>query len=340
MTPRWEDLNARARGLSTHLLRRAGLEAAARSANVPSLAAELRQRGYPLEEGSRASAAEVELAARRAAAARFATLVRWLGRTRTDALAVLVEDEERRSLRALIRGAVERAPAELRLAGLLPTPGLPERALGELARQPTPRAVASLLVAWRHPYGALLFAGTTGPETDLFGLESALSRLFAERALRAARHAGRILERHVREVIDVENAFAALVLSGEPEGGRGPHDMLPGGRFVSAERFAAAIAGHDPGLAGRVLAEAFAGTPLAKAFAQAGTDPGGMERAVLRAQIAGLHGVALREPLSVAPLLEYALRLRAELLDVRWITWGVSLGAPGQVLAGGLVTVT
>jgi len=42
----------------------------------------------------------------------------------------------------------------------------------------------------------------------------------------------------------------------------------------------------------------------------------------------------------VAPLLGYALRLRAEALDVRWLVWGISLGAPGETLVEGLVTAS
>jgi hypothetical protein len=40
----------------------------------------------------------------------------------------------------------------------------------------------------------------------------------------------------------------------------------------------------------------------------------------------------------VAPLLGYALRLRAEALDIRRLIWGISLGAPCETLLEGLVT--
>jgi hypothetical protein len=45
-----------------------------------------------------------------------------------------------------------------------------------------------------------------------------------------------------------------------------------------------------------------------------------------------------REPLGPAPVLRYALMLRAQTLDLRRIIWGLSLGVPGALLGEGLVT--
>ena len=130
----WDDLNARARGLATHLLGRPALEGMARAADLPTLAAELTRRGYPVEEGDRASAAGLELAARRALAARLRILIRWAG-PRTETLAVVFEDEDRRSIAALVRGAVQHAPADGAPVGADPHPG-PAGARPRRAGQP------------------------------------------------------------------------------------------------------------------------------------------------------------------------------------------------------------
>lgn len=335
----WDDLNARARGLATHLLGRSSLEGMARAADLPAVAAELARRGYPLEESARSSPAGLELAARRTVAARFRTLARWAG-PRTNLLAVLFEDEDRRSIAALMRGAAQHASAELRLSGLLPTPALPERALDELARQPAPVAVAALLSAWRHPFAESLVAAAMSPEPDLLRIEIALGAAFARRALANARKAGRggMLYRHAQRVIDVENAYAALVLTGEKEDSRAAEYWLPGGKAVPLPLFKRAIATRDPGQAGHILAGGFAGSRIAAVFADSEKSPGGLERGVLAAWIADLREVARTAPLSVAPLLAYALRLRAEALDIRWLAWGISLGAPAAALLDGLVT--
>lgn len=334
---RWEDLNARAKGLATHLMRRNALEALIRAPGSSDLADELRRLGYLVDESSRGSAASLELAARRKAASQMGILFRWFG-SRADALAVVIEDEDRRSLRAILRGSAQRAAPDLKLAGLLPTPALPERALEELARQPEPSRVTALLVAWGHPYGEVLLEHTAGPDADLFSLELALSRAFAARALRAARRADRggLLEDYVRQVIDVENGAAAILLAEDRDEHPVTDAFLEGGRRVTADVFRAAVGVAERVGAAARIAAAFSGTRLAGAF-RAG-EPGEIEGAILAAQIVELHRAALRHPLSVAPLLEYALRLRAELLDVRWIIWGRSLGAPIAVLTDGLVS--
>jgi vacuolar-type H+-ATPase subunit C/Vma6 len=334
----WDDLNARARGLGTHLLGRQTLEGLAAAPDLPSVAAELARRGYLIEDAARSSAVGLELAARRAVAARLRTLIRWAGR-RTDTLAVIFEDEDRRSIIALVRGAVQRAPAELRLSGLVPTRELPERALEELAGQASPGAVATLLGAWRHPLAPALMPHAGRPEPDLLTIETSVNRAFARRALTAARRAGRrgVLARYVRRIIDIDNGYAALVLSQEKEPRAADH-WIPGGHGVTQALFESAVATRDIVAAGRRLATGFEGSRLARVFADPVATPGALERAVLAALIAELGGLTRTEPLSPAPLITYALRLRAEILDVRWLVWGVCLGAPPAVLAGGLVT--
>jgi vacuolar-type H+-ATPase subunit C/Vma6 len=240
---------------------------------------------------------------------------------------------------ALVRGAVQRAPAELRLSGLIPTLELPERALEELARQLSPGAVTSLLVAWRHPLAPALLPEATRPEPDLLRIETSLSRAFARRALAAARRVGRRgpLVRYVQRIIDIDNAYTALVLCGEKDAVLADH-WLPGGRALTLPLAERAAATRDIAAASRLLARGFAGTRQAAVFANPGANPAGLELAVLASLIAELAGLARTAPLSPAPLLAYALRLRAEALDIRRVIWGVSLGAPTRALVEGLVT--
>lgn len=334
----WDDLNARARGLGTHLLGRAALEHLAHAHDLPSVAGALASRGYPITETDRGSGASLELAVRRSIALKLRILARWAG-PRTGILAVLFEDEDRRSITALLHGAVQHAPAELRVSGLIPTLELPERALGELARQPTPRAVTSLLAAWRHPLAPGLLAPASRPEPDLLEIETALSRAFTTRALSASRRAGRrgLLFHYVQQVIDLENAFAALILSEDEKPAVADH-WLPGGRAITLDLAERAAASGDPATAADLLAGGFRGTRLGGVFAHPDEHPAGLELAVLGAQISELRAHARVEPLSVAVLLAFALRLRAEALDVRRVIWGISLGAPAKALVEGLVT--
>ncbi|HWA59491.1 MAG TPA: V-type ATPase subunit [Gemmatimonadales bacterium] len=334
----WDDLNARSRGLATHLLGRDRLASLARVPDLAALAECLRGFGYPIPLEGRMDGADIELAARRHLAARLATLGRWAA-GRRPALAIIFEDEERRSIVALLRGAVQHAEPEVRLAGLLPTPNLPEKALEELSRQPSPAALAALLLAWDHPLAPALLPQAGRPEPDLLHLEVLLHRAFAERALTAARREGRsgTLARYVRRLIDLENAFTVLALSDEKDA-KVAECWIDGGTLLGPDLAQRAAAAGGPRAAAPILAKAFAGLPLADAFRQEPED-GGIEVAVLRAQLLELRAAARQDPLSPALLLGYALRLRAELLDVCRLTWGLALGAPAGILTAALATV-
>ncbi|HXF96363.1 MAG TPA: V-type ATPase subunit [Gemmatimonadales bacterium] len=340
MKPRWEDVIARVRGLGTHLLERSRLEDLARAPDLAALGEALRGLGFLVEETA-ATPAALDLAVRRAAAAHVRVLARWCG-WRAAILAVVFEDEDRRSLRALLRGAVQGASPEARLAGLIPTPALPERALQTLARESVPGRIAALLVAWGNPYGAALLPLAAAERPDLFRLEVALSRTVARRALAAAGRAGRRseLSGFVRETIDLENLYAALVLAAA-ESDVAPKDaFVPGGERISIADFEAAIALGGPAEAARTLAGAFADAPLlAAAIRRRAQSPGRLEEECLAARIAALRAAARRRPLSLAPVLLHALRLRAQLLDLRRAVWGLALGAPAATLAQDLVTV-
>lgn len=336
----WDDLNSRAHGLATHLLGRAALEGLTQAPDLPALAAELARLGYQIEESARPDGATLELAARRTAAHRLAVLRRWAAK-RTAAVAIVLDDEDRRSISALLRGAVQHAPPEVRLSGLLPTPGLPERALEELSRQPTAGAVATLLSAWEHPLAYTLLPEAERSEPDLLRLEVSLGRAFAKRALKGARREGHrgVLTRHVQRMLDIENGYTVLALAEENES-RIAEYWLPGGRALPQPLAERAVASGTAVEAGRIVARGFAGTSLASVFTEFAGHPEGIERAVLGAVIAEHRLASRTDPLSPAFLLGYALRLRAEVLDVRRAVWGVALGAPASTVGQGLVTAS
>jgi vacuolar-type H+-ATPase subunit C/Vma6 len=333
---RWEDLDARARGLATHLLAPSALAALAEARGLAAVGDALRGAGYPVQEGERSPEA-LELAVRRVAAGRFRVLGRWSG-PRTRALAILFEDEDRRSLAAVLRGAVQGASAEARLEGLIPTVTLPERALHELARQERPGAIASLLVAWGNPYGSALLPAASAAHPDLLRLELLLNATFAERATRAARGTG-LLAAYVREVIDIENAWTALALASDGRDVAPKEAFLRGGERITLAVFERAARAASVPEAGHELAHGFAGSALAPPFERHADDPAVLEDAVLRRRIGELVHVMRTEPLSPAPLLAYALRVRAEVVNLRRIIWGVALGTPPTLLADELVTV-
>ena len=338
MSPAWDDLNARSRGLAAHLLTPSQLDALSRDADLSTLAQDLRRMGFTIEEGAdQTTPAALELAVRRWAAAYTAVLVRWAG-PRAEPLAVLFEEEDRRSLRAILRGAAQGVAAEQRLAGLIPTPALPERALSELARQPTPGTVATLLVAWRNPYGSPVLATAAEAHPDLAQLELILGRTFAARILRTTSRAGGVLRAYAAETIDLENVAAALVLATETKDLLPKQAFLPGGARVTIQDFEEAVASGAPGMATERLARAFGRTRYADALRGHASNPSALEEALLAARIARLRRLQRLSPLGVVPVLLSFLRLRAQVLDLQRIIWGVALGAPPGDVAAGLVS--
>lgn len=339
MKPLWDDLNARARGLGTHLLSRRQLEGLARELDLASLGDGLRRFGIVTgDSGSAVIPEDLELAIRRWAAASLRTLARWAG-PRSEALPMVFEDEDRRSLRAILRGAVHGSPAERRLAGLVPTPALPERALMELARATTASTVATLLAAWRHPYATPLAPAVRTTQPDLFALELALARAFADRAVRAARRARDPgLLRFVRETIDCENALSAVVLTVEGKDVVPKDVILPGGDRISIVAFEEAIALGEPGAAGARLALALGDSPVATILGQSASDPASLEDDLLRARLQVLARRVRQAPLGALPVLWFGLRLRAQVVDLQRIVWAVTLGVPRGAMMEGLVT--
>jgi vacuolar-type H+-ATPase subunit C/Vma6 len=332
---RWDDLNARVRGLSGHLLGRTAIESLAEEPDLESLARRLRDGPYDAGlRGAVPTASAIDLSVRRAAAARIATIARWAG-PRAPHLAVIFEDEDRRSIRALLRGAVAGVRAETRLAGLVPTPELPEGALEELARQPTAARVAALLVAWGNPLGSAIFEQASASQPDLFMVELELAQVYAARAHRASRNPA--LRRFAADVIDAENAASAVVLAGRKLGIEPVRAFLPGGRRVTQSLFLDAALAPDADVALIRLARIDGGrSTLARAFAN--TMPEALERTLLRMRIVSQRRAAREHPLSPAPLLAYALRLRSEVIDLRMITWGLGLRAPRTVVLDQLIT--
>lgn len=330
MSRGWEELAARARGLSSRLLTPAALRDLAATASLDALAGALEAAGYGARPDGAISPVQVEEQLRSGAAARMRVLARWSA-GHADALAPVFEDEDRRSIRALLRGAAALAPQAERLAGLVPTPALPSGALGELARQASVREVAALLAAWESPYGTALLEEARRHQPDLYVLECRLDATFAARARVAARRGGREMREHVRLLLDIANSWSALLAGALRTPERIAELWLRGGRRLTRERWDAVVAAAEPEARG-MLAETWRGTPLEAALAVGATEP--PEDAALATMLDAALRAARASPVSAAPAVLYALRLRRELRTLRRIAWGKALGAPATVLAG------
>lgn len=329
MRVQWEAPNARARGLGTHLLPEETMSALAAAPDLASMVALLVGAGITIPEEGRLTPLAIELGIRRAAANELQRLARWFG-DRCAAPRLIFDDEDRRSLRAMIRGAAAGVSAEARLVGLIPTPQLPERALAELARQPRVSDVAAMLVAWNHPLGSILLsaAAATATEPDVLRLELEVDRWFSRRAEAAARQGGRTLRRYVNQSIDLDNARTALLLAASDTELPADDFFLRGGRHLSRAVFRNAAEAGSALAAARQLAGPLAADGVGEMVRQYAGDIARLDEALLRARANALKLEARLDPLGAAPVLAYVLRLRAQVVALRRCLWGIELGIP------------
>jgi vacuolar-type H+-ATPase subunit C/Vma6 len=331
-------LTARARGVATRLLTRGMLEELAGAADFATLVRRLAAAGaIPDMASAPADVFAAERAAAQMAASRWRTLDRWQLR-RPGVLDVYTAHADRRSLRALLRGAVQGATRDARLAGLMPTPTLPLPVLIELAAQASAAAVVHRLRARRYPDAERLPALAGQGPADLLALEAALLDTFARRARRAAVGGDDVLRDFVREIVDVGNAIDALLVAGDPRDVDPVRLFVDGGRWLSREAFAAAADAGAHDAARTRLATALAHSPLAGVVSERTTGAARVERSFIERTLQRLTRIARTDPLGAAPLLRVLLLIDAQAHDVRMLAWGTALGAPPAARVRLLVT--
>ena len=334
LTTSWVDVTARVRGLASRLLGRQMLERLATSPDLATFARELDATAYHAAEGlGGRTPIELERQTRRSAGERLSIIAEWSG-DRADALAPLFEDQDRRNLRALVRAIAADVAGEKRTAGLLPTPSLRNAELEALARQRRVRDVGALLASWGNPYGAAILSEAVGTRIDLFALQLAIDRTYANRMLDKAEQAGEPVLGFVRAQLDAENATTALAASSGALENRAAAQFIEGGMLITRDEFDH-LAALPAAEARARLARLVAGTVLAPVAPEQTAGP---DEAMLTAQLRELRRTVRLDPLSLGVVLEYVLRLRAELEDLGRIIWGITLRVPRRRISAGLLT--
>jgi len=330
-------LIARARTLVGHLVTRATLECLAEAADLPAFARAVVRLGAELEPvGETWDLPGFERAVRQTGARHLATLRRWQG-DGPGLIEIISGDFDRKSIRRMIRGAMQGAPVAARLDGLSATPQLPERVLSELARQSSPSAVVGLLAIVGHPDAAALAPLVARAQPELFAIDRVLLSGWASRAADVARRDLAVRDLvHLR--VDVANAQTALLLAG------GPHDADPGAAFVTGGHwltealFTAAASASTPANGLTALQPGLAHTPLASLLPAVATDVDAMERAYLSHALDRLARHARLQPIDTPTLLRTLLRIEAQGRDLRSLAWGAALGTPPASRKALLVT--
>lgn len=315
-------VSARARGLKSHLFSRSELETLAGAEGLVRALA--RSGKLPIAEN--ATATEVESSLRQSVKQFRTTLSRWDGAAAI--LEVFDARTDRRSLRTLLRGALQSAPAEARVAGLLPTPTLPARLISELGNQPTVRDVVSHLVVSGHPDGPRLSTITAEhAHPDLLQLELALVQGLGARLRRV--RGDSVLRDFVTETIDAFNLVSAIQLSAARELEAGDC-FIEGGASFSREQFIEVAKSRTPLDTLRTLHH-----PLIEGTT---VDARDLERRAERQQLTHLTERTREQPSSSGPALLFMLRLEAMVHDVRRLAWGHLLSTPAELVRSTLVT--
>lgn len=306
------ELVTRARGLGARLVSEGVLTEIEHCADRGSLAIALGHAGLAEDP----SVDAIEAATRARTEQDFATLYRW-ARSHPAAMMLLELDEDRRSVRVLVRGLAAGVGSTRRRAGCVATSWLNARRLTALSEATSLADFAEILEG--HPLRAAFNDLTT---LDILALEAALTRTFARCARMLAEDTA--ITTYLAQLIDGENAEAALLLAA-----RGRHldarDMfVAGGTRLSAAQFErAAVAPLEEARA--LLAAAFAGTPLERALVA--SSPSAVEEAVVAWQLAAQKKLRRTEPHGLASVLYLVLRRRDEVIRLRRVAWRFALGA-------------
>ena len=307
-------LVARARGLEGRILGEDVLGEIERAGDARTMSAVLGRAGL-LED---AGYATVEREARQRVAEDLAILAQWAA-SEHAAMDAIELDEDCHSLRAIARGMAAGVSAERRRAATMPTSSLPDHVLAELAAAASAAEIHRTLVARDHAL-ARAFAGAT-EVIDVLAVEVALTRSFAL----AVRHVAsdRTLATYITQTIDVQNAGSALLLAARGRELVDDDMFIAGGDRLGRGTFDDAVAATLD-RARELLAAAFWGTPLARAFAASA--PGAIEDAALDWQLATQTALRRRDPHGAAAVLHVVLRRRAEARRLRRAAWRVALG--------------
>lgn len=329
----WVDVDVRVRGLSACIPNDRQLAAIGRLGDLASLAARLVPMGASKRpDGAAPDPRTLIRRMHRRAGAMLRLVSHWSGQ-RASLLSPLFEDEDCRSLRALLRGVREGTPRCQVLGSLIPTPSLPLRHLSHLALSDDATGLAAFLARAGNPYGAALLNEVRRHPDLNSRVDSVLTHTYTERARRVAPRSGRAMRTYVERITDLANVQAALIGADFGMHPSAESCFAEGGTLVPREAFLEAVALGTRREAAMMLGPFLRASPLEAAT---GTDPYPEER-ILRALVREQRDIARLDPLGPAPIIEFVLRLRYTLLVVQRVVWSV---AAESSMAGLAVDVT
>lgn len=329
----WGDVVARAAGLRGQLLGPAVTERCA-AARSPAELAQIVSSSYRGETDARAARSFTErldelLDERTERHLRL--LSRWCGLRASDrrreALAVIFDDADRRSLATLLRAVAGSVEPERGLRAAAATPGLPRGLLGLLAHAESAEELAQILRRAGHPAASCLDAATPRAAASLLHRLTALDRWWVERARRGS-GADPALGHWVRDVIDERNLGSAVSLAGvfaeDPD--TAEEFFLEGGEMIDRRTFRQVVASRRseaPAILAARWRAASERSELYQLLAESPTEvaAGALTAAALADQLRTQRRLARLDPLCTAPIVVGWLEFRREASKLRRIAW-------------------
>ena len=142
---------------------------------------------------------------------------------------------------------------------------------------------------------------------------------------------------YVEQVVDVMNTWSALLHFVERDASIVDMTFVEGGRWLTRDVFHKLMNLDTRPQVEKRLAWELRKSPLASAFREGLEDVAQLESATLRAQIDWQNRAVRIDPSGAAPIIGFAIELRAEVLNLRGIIWGVALRAPAALIQAELV---
>lgn len=142
---------------------------------------------------------------------------------------------------------------------------------------------------------------------------------------------------YAQQVVDVMNTWSVLLHFSEVDAELIETLFIEGGDSIDRTAFARLITFQTLQEATRGLAEALRNSALGAAIGERAQDMAALEAAVLRVQIQEQRRAARVRSDGAAPLILFALAMRAEVLNLRRLIWGIALETPGALVKTNLI---
>jgi len=142
---------------------------------------------------------------------------------------------------------------------------------------------------------------------------------------------------YVEQVVDVMNTWSALLHFVERDPAIVDMTFVEGGRWITRDVFHKLMPLETRPQVEKRLAWELRRSALGSAFRGDIEDLAQLEGTMLRAQIDWQNRAVRVDPSGAAPIIGFAIELRAEVVNLRRIIWGVALEAPAALIQAEMV---